>query len=180
MMNTKNSLLQYLSKTDLTYNELYTPAEAVECLVNYLNFSSVNTVWCPADKKYESQIDFVLRRNGYHTMCSHISDGHDFLKDRLLTQKDYDAIITNPPYTLKNEFLKRCIDLNKPFALLLPLTALGGVKRSKMFKLIDLQLIIPDKRINFKGGKNKKNVWFHTCWFTFGLNLPKQLNFAEL
>ena len=34
----------------------------------------------------------------------------------------FDCIITNPPFSLKQEFLQRCYELGKPFALLLPLT----------------------------------------------------------
>ena len=93
---------------------------------------------------------------------------------------DCDVIITNPPYSLKTEFLEHAFKLNKPFAFLLPLTALEGKKRSQLFAKHGIQLIIPNKRINFMTGSGKNNVWFQTAWFTHGLNLPRDLNFVEL
>jgi len=36
--------------------------------------------------------------------------------------KECDIIITNPPYSLKEEFFKRAYELGKPFAFLMPLT----------------------------------------------------------
>lgn len=76
---------------------------------------------------------------------------------------DFDVIITNPPYSLKNEFLKKCYEYNKPFALLLPLTALEGKERGKLYKNKGIEIIVLNKRINFM--KEKNNVWFNTSWF---------------
>ncbi len=92
----------------------------------------------------------------------------------------FDVIITNPPYSSKDYFLKRCFEIGKPFALLLPLTALEGIKRGKMFEENEIQLIIPNKRINFEIPSKKKSSWFATAWFCYKLNLPKQLNFVGL
>ena len=38
----------------------------------------------------------------------------------------YDGVITNPPYSLKDKFIEHCYELDKPFALLLPVTAIQG------------------------------------------------------
>lgn len=86
-------------------------------------------------------------------------------------------IITNPPYSLKNEFLERCYEYDKPFALLLPLTALEGKQRNELYKEYGIELIVLDKRINFM--KNKNNVWFNTSWFCKGI-ADKQLNFERV
>lgn len=32
----------------------------------------------------------------------------------------YDLVVTNPPFTLKNQFLERCYEMKKPLALLMP------------------------------------------------------------
>ena len=40
-----------------------------------------------------------------------------------IKKKWFDMIITNPPYSLKDEFIKKCYEWNKPFCLLLPITA---------------------------------------------------------
>jgi hypothetical protein len=88
-------------------------------------------------------------------------------------------IITNPPYSLKNKFLKRAFELDKPFAFLLPLTTLEGIERGKMFNENKIQLLIPNKRFNFKPEKNS-GAWFQTSWFTYKLNLERDLNFVAL
>lgn len=85
-------------------------------------------------------------------------------------------IITNPPYSLKDEFIKKCYEYGKPFCLLLPLTSLEGIKRGEMFRKNGIELVVLDKRIDFNGkGKN----WYNTSWFCYKV-LPKQLIFEKL
>jgi len=57
--------------------------------------------------------------------------GNDFLVDEPAFA--YDCIITNPPYSIKDRFLTRCYELKKPFALLMPLTALEGKYRQQLY-----------------------------------------------
>lgn len=61
--------------------------------------------------------------------------------------------------------------------LLLPLTALEGKERNKLYKRYGLELIILNKRINFI--KAKKNIWFNTSWFCWNI-CSKQLNFEDV
>jgi hypothetical protein len=88
-------------------------------------------------------------------------------------------IITNPPYSKKDAFLKRAYELNKPFMFLLPLTTLEGIGRGKMFNEKGIQMLIPNKRFNFKPEKNS-GAWFQTSWFCYGCNFEKELNFILL
>ena len=74
----------------------------------------------------------------------------------------YDCIITNPPYSLKNEFLRRAYEIGKPFAFLLPLTTLETRKRFEMFKRYGISVIIIPERVDFTG---KGNPWFAVSWF---------------
>jgi hypothetical protein len=89
-------------------------------------------------------------------------------------KQEYDILISNPPFSIKDKILMRCYELNKPFALLLPITALEGIKRQELYKKYGIKILFPIKRIDFNG---KKSPWFYTAWFTWGLNLPKELNF---
>jgi hypothetical protein len=82
--------------------------------------------------------------------------------------------ITNPPYSLKDKFLARAFSLKKPFMFLLPTTSLEGLKRGKMFRENKIQLLVPDRRFNFKSEKSS-GAWFHTSWFTYGLGLKNDL-----
>jgi hypothetical protein len=156
-------------------DEFYTPREAVEMIIPFIP-KHVRTIWeCTAIK--ESLIVEVLRLYGYDVIPSHINDDMDFLKYE--PKQPYDMIITNPPYSIKDKFLKRAFDLKKPFMFLLPITTLEGLKRGKMFRENRIQLLIPDTRFNFKPGKNS-GAWFQTSWFTHGLGLSKDLNFVPL
>ena len=166
------------SKIDYVKNgpndEFYTPSIAVNMVLPFIP-SHVTRVWeCTAVK--ESQIVKVLRENGYSVVSTHIEDGYDFLK---FEPSDYDMIITNPPYSLKNKFLQRAFYLGKPFMFLLPITTLEGVERNKMFMDHGLQLLIPNMRFSFIATK-KTGAWFQTSWFTWKLGLDKDLNFIPI
>lgn len=94
------------------------------------------------------------------------------------------AVITNPPFSLKEEFLARCYELRKPFALLMPLTALEGKKRQALYRQHGLELVLMHKRINFETPNgstdgNGSSAYFASAWFTWGLGFGKQLTFCE-
>lgn len=156
------------------FDELYTPEVAVRMILPFIP-SGIKTIWECTDVK-ESGITKVLKETGYRVITTHINDGINFF---LYQPPNYDMIITNPPYSLKDKFLERAFQLKKPFMFLLPLTTLEGAKRAKMFREHKIQLLIPDKRFNFKPEK-KSGAWFQTSWFTYGLNLSDDLNFISI
>ena len=151
------------------FDELYTPDYALKPLLKYIPKGI--TVWECTDFG-KSEITRLLKEHG----CDVISTDkkENFFKH--IPEKPFDMIITNPPYSLKNEFLKRCYEFNKPFALLLPLTTLEGVERGKLFREKTVQLLVLDKRIDFTG---KKSCWFNTSWFCYKL-LNQNLVFESL
>ena len=61
-------------------------------------------------------------------------------------------MITNPPYSIKDKFIARCYEINKPFALLLPVSSIQGIKRGCMFNEFGIDLLVLNKRIDFTGG----------------------------
>ena len=85
-------------------------------------------------------------------------------------------IITNPPYSLKDEFLKKCYEWKKPFALLLPITALEGKVRGEMYRENGIEVLVLDGRVEFM---EKSGNWFNTSWFCHNV-LPKELIFKKL
>lgn len=180
MLNNLNNINMGTIKAKIDYSqngandEYYTPAEAVEMIIPFIP-KSVKTIWeCTAIK--ESLIVEVLQSYGYDVIPSHIKDGKDFLTYE--PEEPYDLIITNPPYSIKDKFLRRAFDLKKPFMFLLPITTLEGLKRGKMFRENSIQLLIPDIRFSFTAKKN--GAWFQTSWFTHGLGLHKDLNFVPI
>lgn len=97
------------------HQELYTPYYAVKPIVKYI--PKDYKIWCPFDMEWSSFYQ-TFKKNGFDVIRSHIDEGKDFF---LYEPDDYDVIISNPPFNIKDQILKRLYDLNKPFAVLLPL-----------------------------------------------------------
>ena len=88
--------------------------------------------------------------------------------------EDFDIIISNIPFSIKEKSMKLFFDLKKPFIILMPLSAIGSKWINKYFN--KLQFIIPHKRLHFmKNGKMGVGSWFETCFFCYGLNLDKDI-----
>ncbi len=167
MTNSKKPKLMMNGHTD----EIYTPKEAINILLPYLRKEWI--IWecaCGTGKIKE-----YLENKGFS-----VYGDKDMNFLNIKPYKPTDFILTNPPYTIKDKFLKHAFELGYPFAFLLPITALGGKKRIDLFKEFGIQLIIPDKRINYITPNKGKSSWFHSAWFCYKMNLPKQLNFVEL
>jgi len=155
-------------------NDFQTPPEALKPLLPYLKKEWI--IWECATGK--GNLEIALLDMGYNCNGSDILDGSNFLTDLPF---DFDCIITNPPFSLKQEFLKRCYLLGKPFALLLPLTTFETKKRQELFKKYGLEVIFFDKRINFETPSGKgSGSWFATAWFTWGLKIGKEMTFEKL
>ncbi len=102
-------------------DEQYTPAKTVELLLPHIQHLKNKTIWCPFDRE-DSQFVQVLRKNGFKVTYSHIDYGQDFFA---YEPEAWDVIISNPPYTNKRRYWERCLALDKPFALLLPVNILS-------------------------------------------------------
>lgn len=165
----KKALINYIMNPK--NDELYTPIEAIKPLLKYIPKNRI--IWECTDFG-ESMITKFFKDNGYKVISTHINE-FNFLYD--IPEFDFDIIITNPPYSLKNEFLKKCYEYNKPFCLLLPITALEGVYRGGLFKKYGIQLLVLNRRINFM--TNKKSNWFNTSWFGYRV-FNKDLLFEEV
>jgi hypothetical protein len=154
-------------------DEFKTPKEAIDILVPFLNKNWV--IW---ECAYGGgNLVKHLEEEGFKVVGN---ESLDFIRGDVELE-NFDCIITNPPYSLKEEFLQRCYDWKKPFALLMPLTALEGKKRGELYKKFGIKLIIPNKRINFITPSGKgSGSWFQVAWFTWKINLPNQLNFVSL
>lgn len=155
-------------------DDFQTPDYALNILIPYLKKEW--TIWeCACGN---GNLVKGLEKRGFQVIGSDIVNGVDFITS---TVGSFDCIVTNPPYSLKDKFLERCYCLEKPFALLIPLTSLEGQSRQNLFRKHGLQLIIPNRRIDFytPSGKNSSS-WFQSAWFTSGLNLINDINFVEI
>lgn len=167
------------AKTNKESDEVFTPGYAVIPLIKYLKSNpNILTIWCPFDTK-DSNFVKIFTDNGYKVIYSHINNGENFFYFE--PNEPYDIIISNPPFSIKDDILKRLNELNKPYAMLLPLPSLQGQKRFPYLK--QCQVLIFDKRINYYKDIEMKNVQKGVSFASIYLCknfLKKDLIFEEL
>ncbi len=165
-------------KCDRTENgdEAYTPFYAVEPILKYI--PAGRTVWCPFDEEWSAYVR-LFRERGYHVVRSSLADGQDFFA---YEPEKWDIIVSNPPFSKKDRVLERLYGLGKPFAVLLPLSALQGRGRYRCLKN-GVQLLAFDKRIAFYMGRKNAGpaagCAFASAYFCRDL-LPERLLLEEL
>lgn len=105
------------------------------------------TVWCPFDKELSAYVK-ILKDSGFKVIYSHIEDGKDFLNYE--PDEHYDYIVSNPPFSIKDDIFKRAFELNKPFALIMDVTKIfDSRKRWELFSKKDFELVYLSPRVNF-------------------------------
>ena len=157
------------------FNEMYSPDISVEYIINYLPKELIYWESCYG----EGHLARALEKREFKIVGN---KEIDCLKKE---PKKWDIWITNPPWKTNKKFLKRAIELEKPFAFLIRLEHLGGVEAMNLLGNLNFQIIIPKRRINYITPKMLKGEKvggspFHSIWLTYGLNLPKQINYKEL
>ena len=140
------------AKTDKQSDEVYTPKIAVTAILPHIKPNSV--IWCPFDIKGQSKYIEVFEKEGFKVISSHIDEGKNFFTYE--PKEAYDVIISNPPFSIKDMILKRLTELNKPYAMLLPLPSLQGQKRFEYLQ--GCQALIFDKQINYYRDKDMKQI----------------------
>lgn len=168
------------AKTDKASDEVYTPAYAVKPIIKYIDRGnkSFYTIWCPFDKE-DSEFVKLIRAAGHKVIASHIDNGENFFEYE--PKEYYDYIISNPPFSIKDDILKRLFELKKPYAMLLPLPVLQGQKRFPYIK--NCEALIFDKRINYYKDIEKKEIQKGVSFASIYLCkdfLPESLIFEEL
>jgi phage N-6-adenine-methyltransferase len=151
-------------------NDYATPSHALDILVAHLPKHKV--IWEGAWGK--GRLAGHLKQAGYQVVGG---PQMDFFQKM---PSGWDILVTNPPFDRKDEFLERAYALGKPFAMLLPLTGLEGKARHALYRKHGVEVIIPDKYINFENDHRRDDHCpFSTAWFCWKLNLPAQLNFVR-
>lgn len=127
----------------------------------------------------DSEYVKLIRANGNKVIATHIDTGKNFFEYE--PTESYDVIISNPPFSIKDDIIKHLYELNKPYAMLLPIPSLQGQKRFPYMK--DCQALIFDKRVNYYTDPTKKEIQKGVSFGSFYLCrnfLPKELIFEEL
>ncbi len=157
-------------------DEYFTPSYAVYPIMKRLKAGA--TVWCPFDKK-ESEYVRLLSRHGFTVVYGHIQTGQDFFKTAI---PDCDYIVSNPPYSLKNEVIKRLYEIGKPFAMLVNFQGIfDSRERFRMFKENRVEMLWLSPRVNYLTGNREppQRVPFQSGYLCSGI-CKNQLEFEYL
>jgi len=149
-----------------------TPRGILTPLLPYLNPKDI--IWeCAAG---DGNLVKELYHNYFAVLATDIQTGTDFLTSE--PYFPYDLILTNPPYSLMNEFLERCYELQKPFALLMPVRALDTKRRQASYQKFGIELLMLPGQIDFYEKDTRKLARFVCAWFCWQV-LPQPIVFVE-
>jgi hypothetical protein len=162
------------TKTFLKHDDYMTPKYAWENIKEYIPTDKI--IWEAfygngASGKYLTELGFNV-----------IHEKVDFFENDL-----GEIIISNPPFSIAKEVLKRLKDLDKPFILIMPSSKIntsyfrdffGGNKK--------LQIIIPRKRIHFeklvdgeKPKDNKNACNFDCFYYCYKIDLKNDITWLK-
>ncbi len=138
-----------------------TPPDATQALIDFLKIPKGKTIWeCASGEGHMAK---VFRDNGYITIETDIQSGTDFLTT---PARECDWIITNPPFSLAEQFIRRANESGKPFAFLLKSQYWHSARRYPLFKEITPTYICPlTWRPDFTGEGNSlmDMIWCIWC-----------------
>lgn len=121
-----------------------TPPEVVTALLDFLQLPKDTAIWeCAAG---EGDMVGTIRACGYdNTYGTDISDGFDFLSPDIFKKflSGFDWIITNPPFALAEDFIRRAASTGKPFAFLLKSQYWHAKGRMGLFEEFPPSYILP-------------------------------------
>jgi hypothetical protein len=141
-----------------------TPMEAVTPVAKYLISKGYKDVWEPACGN--GKLAKALQSFGLNVICTDINQGIDFLRFNPIF--DYDVIVTNPPFNQRNQFLKRCYSIGKPFCLLMP--TIFTIEMGVLFRHYGIEMLVITRRLRFiKDGKKSTSAPFSVAWFCKGV-----------
>lgn len=160
-------------------DEFYTPNYAIEPIIKYLKKQSI--IWCPFDTDNSNFVK-LLTEKGFEVINTHLESGFDFFDTPTPVNCDY--IISNPPYSLKNEVLNELFARKIPFAMLLGVVGIfESKKRFYLFKCNDFEIMYFDKRVSyFKSYSDQKpslNPPFSSDYICQNV-LPNKIIFEEI
>lgn len=160
-------------------DEWYTSEKCVEMIIPFLRRGGYKKILCPFDKANSNFVK-VLKENGFDVDYSHIEDGTNFFDISIDKLREYDAIVSNPPFSKRQMILERLFEAEVPFAMILNFNGLFDAKsRWELFKNNKFELIIPKGRMCFfndTGFGNSPN--FQSVYVCNGMS-DKQIEFSD-
>ena len=150
---------------NITHNnysdEWYTDQTTVDKCLELLMPKIGSTIMCPFDSQDSLFVKTLLNKS-YNVIYN--------INDYLTNNYEYDYLVTNPPFSVKDLVIEKVYKDNKPTVLILPIDSLGGVKRHLLYQKYGYpNIYIPTRRINYydKNWKKRKGSNFHSILMTF-------------
>ena len=145
-----------------------TPKRAFEPLIPYL--SRERNHWEPACG--DRRLVTWMQNAGITAAGSDLSEGHDFLAETIPSSPEWAAmddapltIITNPPFSLAQEFCEKALDLADEVFMLLRLNFLGAQKRFEWWRDSEPNaLFVLSERPDFTGGGGDSTEYAWLYW----------------
>jgi hypothetical protein len=157
-----------------TSDHYQSPGWVLDPLLPYLDPTWI--VWEPACG--QGNLVRRLTAAGHDVLASDILQGPQFDFLRYTPGFPYEMICSNPPFSYKNQFIQRCYDLGKPWAMLMPLTALATATRHNLYKQHGIELLLLPTRVKFRrDDQTQKQPPSAVAWFTWKI-LPHPLIFS--
>jgi hypothetical protein len=163
-------------KKSKKYDRCQTPHYALDPLIPFVPHKWL--IWESASG--DGQVATKLLLESYGVVESDLLTGQNFFE---YEPDKWDCQITNPPYSVKFRWIARSYQLGKPWALLMPVEAMGAAKAQRLFDEYGIEIILLDKRVNFKmpdKGYEGKGAQFPTAWYTWGLGLGRSLTYGKI
>jgi len=156
-------------------DQCQTPPYAIDPLLPYLDPDSI--IWEPACG--EGMLVEAFYDSGFsEVIASDALTGQNFFD---YEPEGWDCLITNPPYSIKYEWLERCYELQKPFALLVPVDTLGAKTAQLLFAEYGSETMFLHPRIDFKMPKKEwdSSAQFSVVWLCWNI-LPEQVMYGDV
>lgn len=140
-----------------------TPIWAVDALLRHIIFRSGDRILEPC--RGTGNIYNRLPRRHIKRYWREIDDGRDYLKYH--PRRRFDFIITNPPFSLALDFLKKSLNEANTVCYLLRLNYLGSEKRQPFWmNHPPTDIIILSRRPSFTGGGTDATEYAWFIWDT--------------
>jgi hypothetical protein len=158
----KPKMQQAQSLTEVSERDTFqTPNYATDIIVPFLQTMRANRIWeCAAGlRKIVNRLEYY----GFSCVATDLSyeDSLNFLDGEFIPFH-VDAIVTNPPFSIKRKFFEKCVYYSKPFALLIPADYSGWTIDA--VKTWGCEKIIPTRRIDYITPNTLRRIWEGEVW----------------
>ena len=163
-----------------------TPRYATKLIIPFLHtlqtslpFAPLRIWECAAN---DGRIVRPLRDAGFTVISTDISNKAEnrfnFITETPSFVAEIDCIVTNPPFSIRNEFIKKAVEYNKPCAFLI--NADYSAEAIKWVKDYGFHKIVPNRRISYLTPNIVRRVHEGEVWEIVKSEYPMFKKYSEL